>query len=149
MCQIRNITIILLMFIIFQPLAAQNQLAEVENKFKEYINNVVEKVQEAENPEEKRIILNKSFNKMFKALDTVEKLPSRTQEELTFIASFRKKFETYQAELNGMNGFEPLPDTELNNFAQYLQQDLEQAEKNITISLTTLLLVIIIIILLV
>ncbi len=140
--------VLVLMIMFFQMLSADDQLSKVENKFKEYVNNVVEEVKLAETPDDKRAALNKSFDKMFKALDTVEEMPGLSQEETTFIASFREKFQDYSAELNGSNGYDPVPDAELNNFSEYVQQDLEQAEKSITLSLTSLLLIIIIVILL-
>ena len=50
-------------------------------------------------------------------------------------------------ELAGTNGFDRVPDDQLNAFSTYIVQDMEQADKTISIGLVTLLLIIIIIIL--
>jgi hypothetical protein len=52
-------------------------------------------------------------------------------------------------ELAGANGFDRVPDNQLNAFATYIVQDMEQADKTISISLVAALLIIIIIILIV
>ena len=49
----------------------------------------------------------------------------------------------------GSNGYERVSDAQLNAFSDYVVQNMEQADKTITISLVTALLIVIIIILLV
>ncbi len=49
----------------------------------------------------------------------------------------------------GSNGYERVADAQLNAFSDYVVQDMEQADKSITISLVAALLIVIIIILLV
>ena len=144
----RVIPIVVMALMLIQPLTAENAQVKVENKFKEYVNGVVQDVKQADNPAEKRSVLNNSFEKALHALNTAEKLPSLTEEDHNFVNLMREKFQGYQAELNGQGGYEAVPNSDLDNFASYVQQDLEQAEKYVTISLTTLLLVVIIIILL-
>lgn len=144
----RVIPIVVFALMLIQPLTAENAQVKVENKFKEYINGVVQDVKEADNPAEKRGVLNNSFEKALNALNTAEKLPGLTEEDHDFVNLMRHKFQGYQAELNGQDGYEAVPDTRLDNFAGYVQQNFEQADKYVTISLTTLLLVVIIIILL-
>ena len=52
-----------------------------------------------------------------------------------------------QDELAGSNGYARVPDEQLNSFAEYVVQDMEQADQVITISLVTLLLIVILIVL--
>ncbi|MCB0287262.1 MAG: hypothetical protein KDE57_11445, partial [Calditrichaeota bacterium] len=54
-----------------------------------------------------------------------------------------------QDELMGNNGYERVSDAQLNAFSDYVVQDMEQADKTISISLVSALLIVIIIILLV
>jgi hypothetical protein len=139
---------ILLVSILMQPAVADDTVTKLRDKFKAYTNGVVQKVKNAESPDQKRAVLNESFNKMLTALDKVESMMSLTEEEAAFVASTRERYQGYRNELNGENGFERVSDSELNNFANYVQQDIEQADRTVTLSLTSLLLIIIIVILL-
>jgi hypothetical protein len=62
--------------------------------------------------------------------------------------SFKKLLTEKQDELNGVNGYEPVGNNQLDDFADYVQQDIEQADSVVTISVTTALLIIIILLLL-
>jgi hypothetical protein len=53
-----------------------------------------------------------------------------------------------QNELEGKNGYERVPDAQLNAFSNYVVQDMEQAVGTITISVLALVLIIILIVLL-
>jgi hypothetical protein len=139
---------ILLAAILMQPVFANDSVTKLQDKFKAYTNDVVQKVKAAETAGEKRAVLNESFDKMLTALDKVESMMSLTEEEAAFVDATRERYQGYRNELNGENGFERVADSELNNFANYVQQDIEQADRTVTISLTSLLLIIIIVILL-
>ncbi|SMO58655.1 hypothetical protein [Fodinibius sediminis] len=115
-------------------------------QLKTYVNDVVQKVEEAETSDEKRAILNTSFDKMIKAFDRVSSMPGISETDKEGIAVLREDIEEKRSELNGADGYEKVPDRQLNNFAQYVQQDIEQAD-SITIGVTTLLLIIIILLL--
>jgi hypothetical protein len=54
-----------------------------------------------------------------------------------------------QDELAGINGYEKVSDSQLNNFSNYVVQSMEQADTTITISLVAALLIVILIVLLV
>lgn len=64
------------------------------------------------------------------------------------LAGFKNDLIEKKNELNGQDGFAKVPDNRLNDFAQYVQQDMEQADRVVTISLTTALLIVIILLLL-
>jgi len=65
------------------------------------------------------------------------------------IEQFKTILQEKQNELEGSNGYDRVPDAQLNAFANYVVQDMEQADTTITISVVVLLLIIILIVLLV
>lgn len=122
------------------------QSDDANKKIKTYINNMVQKVEKAEEPDDKRAILNKSFDKMMDAFDRVGSMDRISEKDKEGIAHLRENILEKKQELNGEEGFRRVADRQLNNFANYVQQDMEQAN-TITISVTTLLLIIIILLL--
>jgi hypothetical protein len=123
------------------PLLAQDEAAKLQNNLKSYFNEVAVKVKNTEDPAQKREILNGTFEKVFKAVDKVEQLPVG-KENQNFLAAFRQGVQEKYDELNGLKGFARVGDDELNTFADYVVQDMEQA-KNIAIYTTTTTLIII------
>jgi hypothetical protein len=73
--------------------------------------------------------------------------PYVPEEDHKAIDILEAKIAERQNELNGLNGYEKVPDSQLNQFASFTLQDIEQADAVLTISLTTLLLIIILAIL--
>jgi hypothetical protein len=120
-----------------------------KNTIQKYFNNTANKVKATDDPVQKREILNKSLQTMAKALDKVESLGLISQDDRGGIDNFKAALQEKQDELIGANGFDRVPDAQLNAFSDYVVQDMEQADKQITISLVTALLIVIIIILLV
>lgn len=127
---------------------ADNNGEVLQNKIKVYFNDMNAKVKSANNPQEKREIMNKSFSKITDALAKMESLSGFSKNDKTFINSFKNDISEKYAELNGLKGNEKVADKDLNNFADYTQQSMEVADKYVTISITTLLLVAILLILL-
>ena len=128
------------------PLSAQSA-GDAETMFKKHINKMVESVEKAESPENKREILNDSFNDLIGAIEKVETMSAVPETEKQGLATFKADIQDKQSELNGENGFAAVPNNNLNNFANFVQQDLEQAD-TVAIGVTTLLLIIIILLLL-
>ncbi|XWN36844.1 MAG: hypothetical protein ROO71_12885 [Balneola sp.] len=131
---------------LISPLTAQNT-GDAEVMFKKHINKMVENVEKAESPESKREILNNSFNDLITAIEKVEAMSVVPETEKKGLTSFKADIQDKQNELNGENGFVGVSNSNLNNFANFIQQDLEQAD-TVTIGVTTLLLIIIILLLL-
>jgi hypothetical protein len=92
-------------------------------------------------------LLTAPFLEMMAAIDRISALKTGSDTEKEGLAELRKMIEEKHNELNGLNGYDPVPASQLDRFADYVQQDLEQADRVLTISLTTLLLIVIIIIL--
>ena len=122
-------------------------IAHGQDKLQNYFSDVALRVKAADDPSQKREILDESFAKMAKALDAVQSSPLISKNDKVGIDQIKAIVKDKQEELAGLNGYEPVPDAQLNAFADYVVQDLEQADPSITISLVALLLIIIIVIL--
>ena len=136
--------VVVMMFVLIQA-----GFAGGKDDIQKYFNDTASKVKATTDPAEKRAILDKSLQTMSKALDKVQKSPLISKEDRAGIDQFKATLKENQDELAGSNGFERVPDAQLNAFSDYVVQNMEQADKTITISLVTALLIVIIIILLV
>ncbi len=135
---------VLLMFVLAIPVNADGK-----DELKQYFSKAADKVKETENASEKREILNESFNNMSEALDKVLSSGLISESDRVGIEQYKATLKEKQNELEGSNGYERVQDRQLNSFANYVVQDMEQADSTITISVIALLLIIIIVILLV
>jgi hypothetical protein len=136
-------------FIVMMFVFAQAVNAQGTDDISKYFNETAVKVAETEDPAQKRDILSNSFETMSKALDGIERSGLIRKDDLAGLDLFRAALQEKQDELAGNNGFAPVPDGQLNAFANYVVQDMEQAAQTITISLVAALLILIVIILLV
>lgn len=127
---------------------AQAGIAGEKESIQNYLNDTACKVKATDDPAQKREILTKSLQTMSKALDRVESSGLISQDDRAGINRFKTALQEKQDELAGMNGYERVSDSQLNNFTDYVVQDMQQAEQFITISVVTALLIIIILILL-
>ena len=98
---------------------------------------------------EKRAILNESFQTMSKALTMLQSSPLISKDDRAGLEHFKAALQEKQDELSGTNGYVRVADGQLNDFSNYVVQDMEQADQVITISVVTLLLIIILIVLIV
>ena len=135
---------IIMMFVLIQAVNAGGQ-----DGIQKYFNDTACKVKATTDPVEKRGILNNSLQNMTKALDNVQSMQLISKEDQAGIDRLRAALQENQDELNGSNDYERVPDSQLNAFSMYVVQNMEQADKTITIGLVTALLIVIIIILLV
>jgi hypothetical protein len=119
-----------------------------QDGLQKYFNNASLKVKATTDPLQKREILNRSFEKMSKALDKVQTSPLISKHDQAGIALLKSTLQEKQDELTGFNGYERVSDEQLDAFSDYVLQDMEQATQTVTISLVALLLIIIIVILL-
>ena len=125
----------------------QTGIAGGKEDIQKYFNNTACKVKATDNPAEKREILDKSFQTMSKVLDMVQSSPLISKEDRAGIDHFKASLQEKQDELTGMNGYDRVPDAQLDAFSDYVVQDMEQA-RTITISLVAALLIVIILVLL-
>lgn len=134
---------IFMMFVLALPVNAGGK-----GEIQKYFNDAATKVKATENTTEKRTILDESLKGMSKVLNVVQSSPLISNEDATVISRIKASLQEKQDELTGNNGFTRVPDTQLNNFSNYIVQSMEQAE-TINISLVALLLIIILVVLLV
>jgi hypothetical protein len=127
------------------PLKAQ--LTDGHERLKKHVNTIVNEVEETKDPIQKRMILDESLGEMITAIDRVSERGSVSETDKKGLAKFKEKLNNRKDELNGINGFSKVPNNQLNNYANFIQQDIEQADA-VTISVTTALLIIIILLLL-
>ena len=145
-------TIRLTMAAIFILFAIQSvavaQSTNISESFKKHFNETVQQVQQTENSDEKRMILNESFTKMITAIDRIESRANLSEDEIAQLHSYKLGIEEKQNELNGLDGFDEVLDEDLDDFSNFSQDFVEQANRTITIGVGTALLILIILILL-
>jgi len=112
-----------------------------------YFNETACKVKATADPSQKRAILSERLQDMSTALNRVESSTLVSENDRAGIDRFKAVLEERQSELAGTNGYDRVPDEQLNAFSDFVVQDGEQADRTITISLVALLLIIIILIL--
>ena len=134
--------------LIAQPVLAQDAATKAENKLKAYFSDVAQRVKKEHDPAEKRDILNRSFARVFKAADRIERMPAFSSVDLRVVAELRSRTQDKFDELNGLNNYQPVSDAQLNHFADYVVQDMEQARSVVIVTTTTVLLIIILVLLL-
>lgn len=132
--------LIVMMFVLSIPVIASG-----EGELQKYFNKTAKEVKATEDASAKREILNESFKNMIKVLNKVQNSGMISEEESMGVSNFKTTIIEKQDELNGINGFERITDSQLNDFADYAVQDIEQA--NITISLVALILIAILLVL--
>ena len=122
--------------------------ADGKDELKQYFSKAADKVKATENADEKREILNESFNNMSKILDKVLSSELISENDRAGIKQYKAILQEKQNELKGSSGYDRVPDTQLNNFANYVVQDMEQADSTVTISVIAVILIIILVVLL-
>jgi hypothetical protein len=99
-------------------------------------------------PGQKREILSNSLQTMSMALDKVQSMPLVPKNDRAGINQLKTALQEKQDELAGNKGYERISDAQLNDFSDYVVQDMEQAPKTVTISVVTALLILLILVLL-
>lgn len=130
------------------PALAQDGATKAENKLKDYFSDAALRVKKEHDPAQKREILNRSLDKVLKAVDRIEKMPAFSSVDLQAVREIRSRAKDRSDELNGLNNYQPISDAQLNQFADYVVQDMEQAKSVTIITTTTVLLIIILVLLL-
>ena len=133
---------IVMMFVLALPASAEGK-----DGLQKYFNDAAAKVKATNSPSEKRTILSESFQTMTKALNIVQSSPLISKDDRADLERFKAALQEKQDELAGNNGYVRVADGQLNDFSNYVVQDMEQADQTITISVVTLILIVILIVL--
>ncbi len=145
---LRRFTLIVLAAGLLVPFATARADVNPHDRIKAHVRDIVQEVKAAPTASEKRAILDEELRDIVTALDRVERMADLSAQDAAGIDALRSRVQAKIDELNGQNGYEAVPASQLNTFADYVQQDLEQADNTITISVTTALLILILVILL-
>ncbi|MFZ2322858.1 MAG: hypothetical protein WAV89_04075 [Ignavibacteriaceae bacterium] len=133
---------VIIMFVLVIPVNAGGK-----GELQKHFSNVANKVKATENVVEKRAILENSFKDMSEALNKVQNSFLISKEDKVGIDGLKSILKENQDELAGINGYERVPDSQLNNFSNYIVQSMAQADQMITISLVAALLIVILLVL--
>lgn len=124
------------------------QADETKGRLQQHFNDVAQQVKKTSDPVEKREILESNLQKISGALETLNESQMISDQEREGIVRLQGSIRDMKDELEGTNGFARVTDDQLDDFAQYTVQNIEQAEQYVTISIITLLLIIILVVLL-
>src|SRR5699024_2053765 len=94
----------LLVFILSVQTAAASGIGDRDDAldvFKSYVNSMVQKVKKADDPSQKRKILNTSFDKMTTAFDKAQNFRVVSEKDKKAINSFKADIQQKKNELNG------------------------------------------------
>jgi len=109
------------------PLSASSGSVLVEERYKAALNRIVQEVRATPDPVGKREILGKYLDKMQSGLRQAGGMESITGPDRRTLVSMGEKVAAYQAELLGQSGYAAVADADLDAFAGYMQQAMEQA----------------------
>jgi hypothetical protein len=99
----------------------------LEERYHAALSQVTQEVKQAQDPAEKRRILSGFFKHMEEGLRKAETLSSLPEDDKQSLHTVLGKYYAYQAELDGAAGYERVADRDLDEFASYVRQDMEQA----------------------
>lgn len=85
---------------------------------------------------------------MIAAIDRIESVASLSEDESANLSSYKLGLTEKVNELNGNDGFDEILDEDLDDFSNFSQDFIEQANRTITVGVTTALLILIILLLL-
>ena len=141
-----SVLLVLAAGLVFAAPSAQADVTP-HDRLKKHVRDVVQNVKAAPTAAKKREILDEELRTMISALDRTEKMADLSAQDQAGIDALRTRLQEKLDELHGQNGYEAVPDSQLDSFADYVQQDFERAD-SITLSLTTALLIVLLIVLL-
>jgi hypothetical protein len=125
----------------------------LESRLKSSLNTMVQGVHEAESPAEKRAVIDDFLGKLARGSALIEKAPFLSAGNRTALNALQEKFAGYSAEFHGsaeQGASNPgVADDDLNGFASFMQNDLEQAGTGGGIYLSTGAVIIVLLILLI
>jgi hypothetical protein len=129
------------------PLQAAAPRDFAQERIKSALNTMVQNVKKAETPADKREALNGFLTRADRVAALLQRAPFMEKSQRQAAASLQQKFAGYSAALQGTSEQAPLQDGELDAFASFMQQDIEQADGGIYLSTGAVIIVLIILIL--
>lgn len=131
-------------FALIAILMTKANSSSLDERFKVSLNAAIHKVTEMQDPVAKRKMLGDFLIRMNQGIGMAkDAVPEKDGQALD---ALQLKIQADYAELNGF-GTAKVPDPELNRFAAYVQQDVEQAAGGVYISVGGLIIILILLIL--
>jgi hypothetical protein len=106
---------------------ASGPAATLEERYHAAVSAISQEVKQAPDPAEKRRILSDFLDHMENGLQKAETMPSLPDQDRQSLHTVLGKYFAYQAELDGTRGYARVADGDLDEFAAYIRQDMEQA----------------------
>jgi hypothetical protein len=130
------------------PVQAETGSEMIGQRVKSSLNAMVQDVHEAGTPSEKRAVLNRFLSKVSRGTAILEILPFLSDENHAAVDLLKERFDRYSADFGGTPGTNAVADGDLDAFASYMQNDLEQASGGIYLSTGAVIIVLLIILIL-
>ncbi len=127
-------------FAIAAPQRAAASSGALEARVKTSLNTVIQNVKETRDPVAKREMLGNFLARMDQGIETAKKGVSEKDGQA--LGALQLKLRSDYSELTG-TGNARIPDAQLNGFANYVQQDMEQADGGVYISVGALIIILI------
>jgi hypothetical protein len=89
------------------------------------LRKTVRRAKAAKTSAQKRLILSEELRSIIQATERVESTLPLSTEDQAVLSSYRRTVQEMHDRLNGLNGFAPVPATQLNDFSDNIQQSLE------------------------
>ena len=122
-----GVAILLLTLLAGVPARAETGSETVGQRVKSSLNEMVQDVRAAGTPTEKREVMNRFLARASRGASVLEALPFQSAESQAATGLLKKRFDRYAADLQGAPGTTAVADGDLDAFAAYMQNDLEQA----------------------
>lgn len=126
----------------------QMGVAQDRSEIHKRLAEVTQQVKQIQDPAQKRAVLDQTFQQLSEIVESASKAPVANTTDQAALQLLARNIQEKRNELNGTNGFDRVKDTQLNNFADYSIQDLEQADQWVYISTGTIILIILLVLLL-
>jgi hypothetical protein len=150
--QIRlSLSILLGIFLLALPLQAETtERSETfaQARLKSALNTMVRDVRAAESPAAKRAVLDGFLSSADRAATLLQLTPFLPAAQREAAVSVQARFNGYANDLHGNGGRPTVQDADLNAFASYMQQDIEQADGGVYLSTGAVIIVLLIILIL-
>ena len=111
----------------FTGIHASAGSATLEERYHAALSGLTQDVRHASDPAEKRRILEGFVQHMQTGLSRAETSAALSVEDRSSLHTVLGKYLAYQEELGGTGGFTRVSDADLDEYAAYIRQDMEQA----------------------
>jgi hypothetical protein len=127
---------------------AQSGTGMIEQRVKSSLNTMVQEVHATETPDGKRAVLNRFLVKVSRSAAVLDAVPFLSGDNHAAIEFLQERFDRYAATLHGDTDGDFVADGDLDSFASFMQQDLEQASNGVYLSTGAIIIVLLIILIL-